>query len=374
MKPSPMPRRDGAVLIIVTGLSALLLSLALAFLASMRSEASHVRAVARDTQARIMLNAAMCYVMETSRLGWGDHETQGWNDIRNHAVGPIRIDRDPTLGDPRMPTHRVWTSGTWPAPGTAMRGSMHAWTRPPSAVRAGVRNPIRVGPGLSLQDDPGNGNAVAIVGLHGDYGSYTSMDQIWRYASFDEFDPAPVVDATSSGFTLGEPRPRSGTENRAWFRVYREAESDHHDGDRVPYYDVVNLNGGRGTDLDGTHNVAYPPNASVFLATCGCGATQGFRTWSEVVAAGATAMFLGDASYFAELRSDETILWYRFEWSPYTGDYGPKGRRMNELGPYSGSSIFWQGWGVWYGWIVATPSQGGSISWIQRLDIAPPEW
>ncbi|MBA3684152.1 MAG: hypothetical protein H0W72_02810 [Planctomycetes bacterium] len=359
------PSRRGAILIIVTGLSALLLSLTLVFLSSMHGEAAQVGQVLRDTQARMMLNAAMCYVMETSRLGWGDQETVGWNDIRNHAVGPIPIDQNPTLGDPREPQHRVWTAGTWPAPGSTMRATMYAWTRPPAAVRSGPRNPVRVGQGLSLQDDPGNPNAVVIAGLHGDSGSYSSMSDIWRYGSFDNPDPTPVVDPAGAGFASGDAMPRSGSTSRAWFRLYREAADDH-DGVGLPYYDVVNLNGGRGTDWFGTPDVAYPPNASVFLATCGAGATQGFRDWAEVVQAGATATFLGDSSYFEQLRSQEVILWYRFEWSPHTGDYAPKGRRMNERNPYAGVEIVH--------WITAMPSQGGSISWVQRLDLKPPIW
>ncbi len=369
--PSCSRARAGALLIIVTGISALLLSLALVFLSTMRSEAAKVHAVMSDTQARMMLNAAICYVLETSRLGWGDQETQGWNDIRNHAVGPIPIDKDPTLGDPREPQHRVWRAGVWPAPGSVMREPMYAWTRPPSAVRSGPRNPILVGPGSSLQDDPGNGDAVRINGLHGQTGSYTSIDDIWRIASFDRPDPAAVVDPTSAGFAAGDAKPLSGSANRAWFRLYRESSGDH-DGVGGPYYDVVNLNGGSGTDWFGTSAVDYPPNASVFLATCGAGATLGFRTWQEVIDAGATDAFLGDSSYFADLRSAETILWFRFEWSPFTGDYGPKGRRTDQLNPFQGSSIYNNG-GYW-GWLLASPSQGGSISWVQRLDLEPPVW
>ncbi|MBA3686010.1 MAG: hypothetical protein H0W72_12345 [Planctomycetes bacterium] len=359
------PRR-GALLIIVTGMAALLLSLAMAFLSTMRSDGDRTRWVARDTQARMMLNAAICYVLESSRLGWGDQETQGWNDLRNHAVGPIPIDRDPGVGDPRQPTHRVWTVGQWPAPGTSMRAAMAVWERSPSAVRPGPRNPILVGPGLPLQDDADE-RRILVAGLHGDSGSYRSLSDVWRIASYDRPDPAAVVDPRTdpADFRSGDGRPRLGTSNLAWFRMYRESAADH-DGDRSPYYDVLDLNGGRGTAADGTTGVAYPPNASVFLITCGAGASQGFRDWADVVAAGATASFLDDPSYFSDIRSEESVLWYRIEWSAQTGDYGPKGRRQNQGWPYGGDEIWDQ--------FFTMPSQGGSIRWVQRLDQEPPQW
>ncbi|MBA3684593.1 MAG: hypothetical protein H0W72_05060 [Planctomycetes bacterium] len=358
--------RRGALLIIVTGLAALLLSLALTFLSTMRSDGERTRAIVRDTQARIMLSAAICYVLETSRLGWGDQETQGWNDVRNHAVGPIPIDADPEAGDPRAPTNRVWTSGEWPAPGTSMRAAMAVWERAPAAVRAGPRNPIAVGPGLPLQDDADE-NRILVAGLHGDYGSYRSLGDAWRVGSYDRPDPAAVVDPRVDplAFRAGDAKPRPGTSNLAWFRVYRESAGDH-DGDRVPYYDVLDLNAGRGADWNGAADIAYPPNASVFVVTCGAGASLGFRDWDEVLASDAGGTFLDDSAYFAEIRGAETVLWYRIEWSAQTGDYGPKGRRMNWSTPFDGSPIWDQ--------IFSMPSQGGSIRWVQRLDREPPAW
>ncbi|MBA3683781.1 MAG: hypothetical protein H0W72_00830 [Planctomycetes bacterium] len=361
--------RRGALLIIVTGLAALMLSLALVFLSTMRSDGEHTRSIVRDTQARMMLNAAISYVLETSRLGWGSQETQGWNDIRNHAIGPIPIDRDPEAGSVNQPTNAVWSPALplrWPAPGSKMRAPMYVWQRAPSAVRAGQPNPIRVGPGLSVQDIPGNDQGIRVAGLHGYNGDHTSVLDIWRAASLDAPDPAPVIDPSTSlaAFRDGDAKPRDNTSNRAWFRIYRETWEDH-DGSGDPYYDVVNLNGGRGRDWNG-NDVAYAHNASVFLVTCGSGATLGFRDWPDVLASGAASSFLSDPSVFAQLRSEEHILWFRIEWSPNTGDFGPKGSRMNETAPYEGQAI----WNT----VTAMPSQGGSIRWVQRLDRKPPEW
>ncbi len=332
MQPCYRPTsRHGALLIIVTGLATLLLALALAFLATMRSDGDRTRDIVNDTQARMMLNAAISYVLETSRIGWGDHETQGWNDIRNHAVGPIPLNRDPEVGPPNQPTYAVWAArpNRWPAPGTKMRADVSVWTRPPAAVRSGPRNPIRIGPGLPVQDDVDE-NRILIAGLHGGSGSYRSVSEVWRAGSYDRPDPEAVVDpragaAAAAQFNLGDQRPRAGTAGRAWFRIYRETAADH-DGVGGPFYDVVNLNGGHGIDRNG-NDVGYPDNASVFLVTCGAGATLGFRDWSDVQLAGAESAFLNDAVYFQQLRSAETLLWYRIEWSPLTGDYGPMGRR-----------------------------------------------
>ncbi|MBA3683811.1 MAG: hypothetical protein H0W72_00985 [Planctomycetes bacterium] len=367
---SPAARR-GALLIIVTGLATLLLALSLAFLATMRSDGDRTREIVRDTQARIMLNAAISYVLETSRIGWGDSETQGWNDIRNHAVGPIPLNRNPEAGSLTQPSNAVWAASpsSWPAPGTAMRTAMAVWTRPPVAVRAGSRNPIRIGPGLPIQDDVDE-TRILLAGLHGDVGSYRSVSEVWRAGSYDRPDPEAVVDprisaAAAAQFVAGDQRPRAGTAGRSWFRVYRETAADHN-GDRDPYYDVINLNGGRGIDANGADR-PYPPNASVFVVTCGAGATLGFRRWTEVVAAGAQQSFLNQQTYFDQLRGTEIILWYRIEWSPQAGDYGPMGRRKAYPRPNHSYFPIWNQ-------ISAMPSQAGSILWTQRLDREPPAW
>ncbi|MBA3683808.1 MAG: hypothetical protein H0W72_00970 [Planctomycetes bacterium] len=364
------PRR-GSLLIIVTGMAALLLALSLAFLATMRGDGDRTRKIMSDTQARMMLNAAISYVLETARIGWGAHETQGWNDVRNHAVGPIPLDRNPEAGSLTQPTYAVWAAAPseWPAPGTAMRAALSVWSRPPAAVRAGPRNPIHIGPGLPLQDDV-SPDSIRTAGLHGDVGSYRSVSEVWRMGSYDHPDPEAIVDPRASAaaavqFAAGDSRPRAGTSARAWFRIYRESAADH-DGDGTPYYDVLDLNGGSGVDYQGNER-PYPPNASVFVVTCGSGATLGFRRWSEVVAAGADLTFMGDQSYFEELRSAETVLWYRIEWSPLTGDYGPMGRRKGYPLPN-------QGWFPIWNQISAIPSQAGSILWTQRLDREPPAW
>ncbi|MBA3685467.1 MAG: hypothetical protein H0W72_09535 [Planctomycetes bacterium] len=361
--------RRGVLLIIVTGLAALLLSLAVAFLASMRDDGERTRALAQDIQARLMLHAATCYILETARIGWGDDETMGWNDIRNHAVGPIAITADPFAGDPNQPTNRLWTSGTWPAPGSVMRAPVYTWERAPYAVLAGARNPIEIGDAYTVRDDPLNDQALALAGHHGDWGSHQSLTEVWRIGTYDRPDPAPVIDPTVdlAAFAAGDARPRTATSGLAWFRVYREAWEDH-DGDGTPYFDVVDLNGGLGTDWSGVAATAYPKNASVFVITCGAGATLGFRDWDEVVLAGAEASFLDDEGFFTTLRTSETILWYRMEWSPTTGDLAAKGRRESTGGPYQALPVNDSAN------TYSTSSHAGSVRWLQRLDLEPPDW
>jgi len=68
------PRR-GSLLILVAGLIAILVMLALAFLQRMRSEAAGSDLVVADTQARIMLHAACCYIQEAARVGYASSTT-----------------------------------------------------------------------------------------------------------------------------------------------------------------------------------------------------------------------------------------------------------------------------------------------------------
>ena len=79
--------RDGAVLIIVVGLSMVLLGLSVTFMMRMRSEAQETQIVVAEAQARLMLHAGLMYLQEASRLGWGE-ETYGWTDIRDGGLGP----------------------------------------------------------------------------------------------------------------------------------------------------------------------------------------------------------------------------------------------------------------------------------------------
>ncbi len=75
------------MLVIVVGLAMILLGLAVSFLVRIRSDAEEVRIVTAEAQGRIMLHAALMYLQETARIGWGA-ETFGWTDVRDGSLGP----------------------------------------------------------------------------------------------------------------------------------------------------------------------------------------------------------------------------------------------------------------------------------------------
>src|SRR4051812_49619291 len=109
--------RRGSILIVVSGLSAILAVLAFGFLTRMRMDGEESSAMVAETQARIMLYAALSYVQEGSRLGWDDpatpehEEAYGWVDVRDGRVGPCGRHGEP-LGT---------AGGGFPAVGTAAR-------------------------------------------------------------------------------------------------------------------------------------------------------------------------------------------------------------------------------------------------------------
>ena len=121
--------RSGTVLIIVAGLSALLASLALAFLARQRSSQQETIWFEQDIQARIMLTAACSYIAEGSRIGYDNllgpnHiEAYGWIDVRDGSVGPNTRGAQASVIIPlfdEMSLIECWGSGgadrpAWPA-------------------------------------------------------------------------------------------------------------------------------------------------------------------------------------------------------------------------------------------------------------------
>ncbi|HYE06183.1 MAG TPA: hypothetical protein VEL07_11780, partial [Planctomycetota bacterium] len=127
--------RRGSVLIVVSGLAALLATLALGFLVRMRSDAEETRLMTRGFQARVMLAAALNYVQEGARMGWGV-ETFGWRDVRDGLPGPRGFQGDqqgtilvgaldPVTGlGPRYPAIH----------GLAARCPMQPMRRPPFAI------------------------------------------------------------------------------------------------------------------------------------------------------------------------------------------------------------------------------------------------
>ncbi len=196
------PNRSGAVLIIVVGLSMVLLGVAVSFMVNMRSSAQETRFLLGEAQARLMLHAAMMYLQESSRLGWGE-ETYGWTDIRDGSLGPrptrnfkFRTDFSglatgtPVDGSPdgnwigAAPTDynipppnwwkRTWpryrafpdetdvlqfpqsSSRCWPCPGSVGRFPMAVPVQPPYATQLRYAyNPIRHDPAIPEYGSPG---------------------------------------------------------------------------------------------------------------------------------------------------------------------------------------------------------------------------
>lgn len=254
MMRSPRPR-SGTILIIVAGISALLASLALTFLVRMRTDVQESQVFLAQTQARVMLGAALSYIGETSRLGWDDpatpehEEAFGWIDIRDGSVGPrdrsgkalYTADVNPALG-----------KGTrWPAIGSwTVCNSLYLWTRPPTAISPNTApNPIQQDPSLSWKE---------LIG-------------------FAKPSPQPIS-TDFANFISGDPQRRPGTDNPCWFRLYR----------RKP---------------------------AVFIITCAAGSSGGYRSWSEITTAGQEARF-GTRETWETLRHQEPLLWFEAEWSP----------------------------------------------------------
>jgi hypothetical protein len=270
--------RSGTVLILVAGISALLASLAVAFLVRQRASSEESSAFERDIQARIMLIAGCNYVQETSRIGYDvdgtdpwHREAFGWVDVRTldsagaPVPGPNCRGALPTDIVPLFDATLQEVSGLhgqskdrpwWPAVGGVARCPMYVMERPPYAVQlTAAYNPIVTDQASPLFGKP--------------YQTHP--------------DPMPVVQnpgVARADYLNGLPNPRSNSIDRAWFRVYRDGPAD-------------------------------------FVITCGSGGTAGFARWEEVVGAGpeARAQFGDDRALFDLLLDQETRLWYRVEWS-----------------------------------------------------------
>lgn len=419
----------------------IILSLTVSYLVVVRSDVGDVQSIVRDAQARAMLHAGMCYVAECSRIGWStvgkQHpnsrpnrfaaETCGWNDIRNGAIGPIPLsvitaagldDRPQDQGD----TYRVGAgSGRWPDVGSSVRQSVYVWKRSPYAVHL-AGNPVVIhesqddvpaSGGYFLPQYFGNNHDIwgvdvpflgtgtgpgrvseAGEGVHnyrngGSGGGSDWYGNLWRFSAQPKPDPSPVA-LSLAEYNAGDPAPRSG--RAAWFRVYRETAADHN-GDNYPFYDTVNLNG----------DANAPDNGSVFIVTCGAGTTQGFRSWSEVEtelgAVNATHVF-GDETAFWDRRRDESVLWFRVEWTPYTQvNLAPYGALSHNTSSGDGANLKYlrdmraavefqasvqqhpnASIGLWHFQNAnkqiqtADPMPFGSFRWVQALDREPPQW
>ncbi len=305
-----MSPRRGSTLIVVAGISALFLSLSLVFITRMRSDAAESQMVQQEAQARLMLNAALHYIQESSRLGWDDPDTPeheeafGWVDIRNGKTGPrSALDRDLAIDDE---THAPLTAH-FPVPGFSARCPMFMLERPPYALRtAYAYNPA------PRDATPGWAELVSMA----------------------KPDPQPAA-STWSDFAAGDPRPRMESLDLSWFRAYRHVDDP-------------------GTPQD---------ERATFTITCGAGATHGFRDWDEVVQERATAEFGNDPSLFYALRNQERLLFYRAEWTSAVGGSSAVARASDSYDqvPVNGTG---EGWWSVRGFV-------GSFLYIERLDHQP---
>ncbi|MBA3936386.1 MAG: hypothetical protein H0X38_02905 [Planctomycetes bacterium] len=326
--------RRGAVLILVAGIAALLLSISLAFLTRMRSDAEESLLAMRETQARLMLSAACNYVLEASRLGWetpgfpsAHEEGFGWIDVRDGKLGPkpVATGLDDDSRFPRFTAHRF---------------PMYVLERPPYAIRLdAVYNQI------ATPIVPAAPNAGMPYLINPDPQPVT--DNGWNAATHTA-SPSP---GAFDDYAAGVPRPRVGTLNRAWFRLWRDGPA-------------------------------------TFVVTCGSGGTMGFRlrdwnaldpvTNAPLMQAADKAQFANDYETFRDLDANEVRLWYRVEWSAavLALDYH---NLDHELGTDRDHYMSWPP-NASHTWAHSVRTQlhaknlVGTISWVQRLVTEPTNW
>jgi hypothetical protein len=117
-------------------------------------------------------------------------------------------------------------------------------------------------------------------------------------------------------------------------------------------------------------------NDCVFIITCGGGATQGFRSWAEVLAEGSGQLFGGDATLFYQMRSQERILWFRVCWSGSPGGSYVSVQDVKDQLSATPSQLNQSpansNWNASRGGV--NKHAFGTISWIQRLAAEPPRW
>jgi hypothetical protein len=341
--------RSGTILIIVAGVSALMASLALAFLARMRTDVEESNFIVAHAQAKILLAAGCAYVQEASRLGYdqfgmggatsGIHnEAFGWIDVRDGSIGPKGVDEQPVL-EWSQSISEAYGNGRqrprWPAIGGVVRCPLHRLEVPPFAIQlTAAYNPMQTA-------DPSETSTYCWPLLSRPDPQPLLSNSYVHQASIQ----SSGVDATQyDAFATGRPTPVSSTVGRAWFRVMRDGPS-------------------------------------TFLITCGVGGTEGYRDWAEVEHIGGQAereRFLGDPNFFGDLQRSELRMWYRIEWSAATMDQTynflehdeARGHLHYLVHPANASHNY-----------IGTPrSQSfhrnpvGTIRWVQRLRTEPTHW
>jgi hypothetical protein len=363
----------GSVLLVTVGLLAVLVTLTLAFLARMRSDAEMGSSIVAQAQSRWMLQAALCYLQETSRLGWAPSnavpsssdaesatlvETCGWTDIRDGSLGPRPLRLRPgtpqpwwwgagaswpayNSDNPPTPPPTWWTNLTpyrlnasdwdaansdtylpalrsWPCPGSVLRVEAYAFELPPYAVRpATTLNPINA---------TGNYWTVPVAGQDGAWMSSAGLN--WYNACgtptcttvWGRSGGAPV---TGTGLGALDPQPvKSDWTDFAAGEPGIDPLSRSggwfriyrelkadHDNDGNPWYDRVPLRG-----------------YSAFLIAAGSGGSRGFRFfsngdpgWNANIEPTTADSVFPDRATFELARRGEIVQWFRVEWSGWTG-------------------------------------------------------
>lgn len=347
-----MTARSGTVLIIVSALSALLVSLSLTFLARVRSDVEEGDLQIQLAQARVTLVAACQYIQEASRIGWDikpgavgsvdrppeaaqwtEHlEAFGWIDVRDGALGPrittsASTPSNPSGSHPYDPADIDSGALRFPI-GKPQRFDLYVEEAPPYAISLrATYNPVST-------VAPDNGRAYL---RYPDPQPARGLNH-WAGTSAD---PAfGVSGADFARWEEGDPRPRQATVGRTWFRLVRE------------------------------------PTGAVFTITCGAGGTRGYRTWQEVKDATDTDRFNNDEVYFNTLAASEVRLWYRVEWSPATTAIDMNFLREHEEQTFRVGTPTYRGNNPDnnYSGQQMAPNMGGTIQWIQRLRHEPEVW
>jgi hypothetical protein len=326
--------RNGTILIIVAGISALLAGLSLAFLARMRSDVEESQALLQYAQAKIMLAAGCNYVQESSRIGWDNYpsglsvdgiaiheEAFGWIDVRNGKVGP--------LNRAELPLANVSLGGVWPGIGSHVRCPMYVRKIPPYATR------LNVGFNLMQTSDSSSPDYCEPLLKYPD--PQPVIPNGWSKAG----GPSSASDSKYAQFKAGDPTPIARTQGKAWFRVYRDGPA-------------------------------------TFIITCGAGGTMGFKSWSEITTPADQALFNNDSAWFESQRVAEVRLWYRIEWSAA----GTETSYHNLQHEIARAQEHYETWppNASHAWSSSRRTQTwiknpvGTIRWIQALKVEPTYW
>jgi hypothetical protein len=337
--------RSGTILIIVAGISALLASLALAFLARMRSDSEESQYLLQHAQAKIMLAAACNYVQESSRLGWDRYpfptaampsppppstlivdglniheEAFGWVDVRTGAIGPLNKDQVPFTSG---------TAGVWPSIGAHVRCPMYTMKRPPFSIR------MHAGHNLIATNNPGAPDYCQPLLRYPDPQPVASNN--WTTTG----GPTSINATNYSDFAIGDRTPNPETQGRAWFRVYRDGPA-------------------------------------TFLVTCAAGGTEGFKSWAEIMGENKGLQFNNDRSYFESLRNTEVRLHYRIIWTAAVTETSYH-NLQHEIGQDTDHYETWPP-NASHTWSSSRRTQTwmknpvGTILSIQRLTVEPTFW